>query len=115
MKYKVGQKLKNDGDIVEILSVGSRYYHTLDEDGHIYHWTDAELEDEGFILHDDRPDLKVDDKVLVRNYETHGWAERHFAGWGEDGQIECWASGKTSWSTDDKNIWLLYKLPESED
>jgi hypothetical protein len=59
-----------------------------------------------------RPDLKVDDRVLVRNKSDALWSHRHFAKWGEDGKIEVYANGRTSWtSIDSITNFDKYKLP----
>lgn len=42
------------------------------------------------------PDLKVDDKVWVR--ESGGWLPMHFRRWSKAGHMVCFLSGKTSHS-----------------
>ena len=66
-----------------------------------------------------RPNLKVDDRVLVRGNCGTVWYERHFAEWNDDGSIVCWTDGRTSWSAImdvdiRKSIWSQWKLPEEE-
>lgn len=59
-----------------------------------------------------RPDLKVDDRVMVRDHKDYPFMKRHFAGWADDGRIECFADGCTSWSVGIVQTWDEYKLPE---
>ena len=57
------------------------------------------------------PYLKVDDKVVV--WENDGIKEkRHFAEWGEDGRIVCFAYGMTSFTTDSTYLWDNYEIIE---
>lgn len=62
-----------------------------------------------------RPDLKVDDKVIVWDDESRKH-HRHFKRWTEDGKIECFGGGETSWSNDrgGSSSWNYYAIPESE-
>ena len=58
------------------------------------------LLDNGFIEEKVvRPDLKVDDKVLVRNSDDMCWERRHFMKWDKGGLIRCFGDGKTSYTT----------------
>jgi hypothetical protein len=61
-----------------------------------------------------RPELKVDDRVLVRNSEDENWVPRYFAEWGSR-KIGTWADGGTSWSRAAIEYWNLHKLPEESD
>ncbi len=117
MKYKVGDKLKNHTYTREIMSVNNGYYHTLDDAHGVAHFTDEQLKMHGFTLHHDRPDLKVDDKILVRDYANNNypWVRRHFAGWDGD-KVKTFSDGKTLFTTNASyRTWNHYKLPESED
>ena len=60
-----------------------------------------------------RPDLKVDDRVMVRDVGGP-WIREHFAGWADDGRVEAFVNGKTSWTVPDGmlELWDEYKLPE---
>jgi hypothetical protein len=61
-----------------------------------------------------RPELRVDDPVLVRNHESEGWNKRHFASWGKLNGIKTYTHGKTSFTTEDNTDtahWPFYKLP----
>jgi hypothetical protein len=63
-----------------------------------------------------RPDLKVDDPVIVwlRGFEFTQKRKRHFSGWNEDGRIETFENGQTSWSSENHNrilTWDHYELP----
>jgi hypothetical protein len=61
-----------------------------------------------------RPDLKVDDRVLVRDDDGEEWLPRHFAGWTTGGLIRTFISGRTSWSETMSAVYGCYKLPEDE-
>jgi hypothetical protein len=61
-----------------------------------------------------RLDLKVDDRVLVRNGDGGEWLKHHFAGWPDGVGIRTFESGKTSWTTTWIGTWNEYKLPEDE-
>lgn len=57
------------------------------------------------------PALKVDTKILVRNWEYAEWVRRHFSHW--DGRkAVCFQGGATSWATTCKQTWPFWKLPE---
>lgn len=57
-----------------------------------------------------RPDLKVDDKVLVT-----GKLPRHFAGWDKDGTLLCWNGGRTSFTGDgQKTRWPHYEVVDKQ-
>lgn len=68
-----------------------------------------------------RPDLEVDDKVLVAMNHHSKHSRRHFSHWAEDGRIACFEDGKTSWSIEKPidsfsyTTWDKYKLPGEED
>ena len=62
-----------------------------------------------------RPDLKIDDPVIVWHRGT-GECRRYFAGWDEDGEIMTWMDGATKWSSDGgTTTWDNYRLPTPED
>lgn len=62
-----------------------------------------------------RPNLKIDDPVLVKG-NLHGrWEKRHFAGWSPTGRMMTWADGKTSWSSNEKFVWSYYAIPTKEE
>lgn len=44
-------------------------------------------------------DFKIDDKVLVRDYENEEWNKRYFAGISADGLALAFVDGQTSWSS----------------
>jgi hypothetical protein len=62
-----------------------------------------------------RPNLKVDDPVVVWYDVVRTENRRYFKEWGEDGRIVCWRLGKTKWSATDEDdccAWNHYELPE---
>jgi hypothetical protein len=65
-----------------------------------------------------RPELKIDDPVLVRSNAKDKWSKRHFAGWNKNSPgIMVFAYGRTSFthSGEEKDLgsWPFYKLPEA--
>ena len=59
-----------------------------------------------------RPDLKVDDRVLVRAVGLNHWLHAHFKEWAESDGIICFDGGRTSWTSDGRYItWKEWKLP----
>lgn len=68
---------------------------------------------------EDKPiltDLKIDDKVMVRDIDDAGWKKRKFAGISDNGDILCFVSGCDSWA----NImspqkWKEWRLPTEEE
>jgi hypothetical protein len=82
------------------------------------------LLDKGFIAKK-RPDLAVDAPVLVDNLGGNCWKRRYFKEWGNNGDIICWYSGRTSWNANHNAIipgaesksattWGQWKLPEDK-
>ncbi|MBK8150828.1 MAG: hypothetical protein IPK58_22155 [Acidobacteria bacterium] len=62
-----------------------------------------------------RPDLKIDDRVLVNNAFPIEWVRGHFAGWTDDGYIKTFLDGLTSWTTDGATcVWTEWKLPDAD-
>ena len=60
-------------------------------------------------------ELKIDDKVLVRNSEYDEWKKRYFAGINSFSKIQTFPNGTTSWSSgsDTKRItWDFWKKAE---
>ena len=60
-----------------------------------------------------RPDLKVDDRVIVWSDGTAYRYKRYFKEWGVDGKINCFAGGCTSWNDGGYcTHWDNYEIPE---
>lgn len=60
-----------------------------------------------------RPE-KIDTPVLVSG-DGSIWYRRYLAGWTEDGKIQTWFNGRTSWSANEATTrWAQWKLPEAE-
>jgi len=58
-----------------------------------------------------RPQLKVDDKILVRNHDSHSWHKRYFAGWSANEKIMTFMNGGTSWTQEHTYEWNEWKIP----
>ena len=63
-----------------------------------------------------RPELKVDDPVLVREDPNDDWVPRHFCEWTTDGRVRAYPHGTTSFTAkdggfDSPTTWEEYKLP----
>ncbi len=61
------------------------------------------------------PDLPVDTKVLVREFEINKWVPRHFSKWNGN-SIVCFANGDTSFtkSPDSDTEWNYWKIAEGK-
>jgi hypothetical protein len=60
-----------------------------------------------------RPELKIDDPVLVKDSEGEPWRKRHFAGWDKSGKVKVFLHGKTSFSIENScgvAVCSFYKL-----
>lgn len=57
-------------------------------------------------------DFKIDDKVLVRRYESAKWTKRYFAGVDENGNPMTYGDGATSWSQHGTVSWKFCKKAE---
>ena len=57
--------------------------------------------------------VAVDTPILVRDFETSKWEKRYFAFF-ENGRVNAWCGGTTSWSAENKNTmsWKYAKLAE---
>ena len=96
------------------LVVGRNFFNLGDD------WKESLREivynDDGYIyLRKPRHEFKVDDKVLVRNVGDSSWTRRHFCGYSEEGYIECYSSGYTSFTVNDTVIWDEIKPYVEED
>ena len=77
---------------------------------------DLDLVEEYSFWHD----VKVDTKVLVRNYDSDEWVKRYFAKY-QDGRVYVYDFGATSWTAHEVesnsfnrgNRWKYAKLLES--
>ena len=72
--------------------------------------------EDGITLTPWRPNLIVDDPVMVRSCEEYSWVRRHFAGWTANGRIQVWGGGGTSFSSEENaKTWAYYRLPTPEE
>lgn len=60
------------------------------------------------------PELPVDTKMLVRDYDYQPWLKRHFAKFDKDGRVWCWGGGTTSYSGEVHTRWHQWKLYEGD-
>lgn len=61
-------------------------------------------------------DLKIDDKVMVRNYDNKEWLKRYFAGISDNGKIFVFCDGVTSWTNNGSTIeWNQWRLPAEDE
>ena len=58
--------------------------------------------------------VPVDTPILVKDHEDGEWLKRYFAKY-EDGYIDAWGNGCTSWNADNMYTWNYTKLAESEE
>ena len=59
-------------------------------------------------------DLKVDDKILVRDNEYQEWKKRHFSHFLASGNIAAFNEGTTSFTSDSWCDWKEWRRPENE-
>ena len=45
-----------------------------------------------------KPDLKIDDEIIVWDSDYSRRRQRYFAEWDEDGKVMAFSGGATSWS-----------------
>jgi hypothetical protein len=70
-----------------------------------------EIEDKSLLT-----DLKIDDKVMVRDDDDEMWERRRFAGIHDDGLIMCFNLGADSWSeSESPSEWKQWRLPTEEE
>lgn len=63
-------------------------------------------------------DFKIDDPVMVRDYEGRSWEKSHFAGVTDGGKAKTWSGGCTSFTDDNQNdtcFWLQCRRPTAEE
>lgn len=90
-------------EVIPTYRAADRY---VQEDG--WAWPDGTYE-----VIKEKPNLQVDDKVLVRNSPDREWQPRHFARWDGDRML-CFVAGTTSWSVaaiQTTARWTQWKLP----
>ena len=88
-----------------VLVINGNWKESLHE---IIHHEDGKIE-----FRKVRPELKVDDPVLVKLRIADRWSCRHFASWDKKtGLIRCWDDGRTSFTAEGiSSVWDVYKLP----
>lgn len=60
-------------------------------------------------------DFKIDDQVLVKEYEEGKWKKRYFAGVSDRGLPLAFKDGCTSWSSEGEALdWNFCKKPDQE-
>lgn len=61
-------------------------------------------------------ELKVDDKVMVRDFLADPWKRRHFKSFTEGGKICCFDRGRSAWSSFGEHAtWNEWRLPTEEE
>lgn len=112
---KVGIELahRHFGGPYKIEAIFDNIVALSDSNGEVV-WRTEESLNEWHKLKPKRPDFPVDTKVLVRDSKNGPWERRHFAMWDEEGEIVCWDSGYTSFSTSRTFAWRKWKLPEDD-
>lgn len=59
-------------------------------------------------------DFVIDEKVMVRNHQTHCWQPAHFAGV-DSGLALGWSSGATKWTSDSASLWQQCRRPTADE
>lgn len=85
------------------------------------YWDDGALDTRDLVEISEYEDFKVDDLVMVRDYDCVDWIHAYFAGVGEDGLPQTWADGATSWTATNlsaryrKTSWNFCLKPTAEE
>ena len=68
------------------------------------------------ILPEDYSTYKIDEPVMVRDYDSQTWDRRHFAGV-KNGKPTAWLLGYTSWTNDEPDVrtWKQCRRPTPEE
>ena len=68
------------------------------------------------ILPEDYSSYKIDEPVMVRDYDSQTWDRRHFAGV-KNGKPTVWLRGYTSWTNDEPDVstWNQCRRPTPEE
>lgn len=98
----VGAMITDDGEHNSIYS--------WTEDGRLYQGEYSRFD---LIEYNPANDLKIDQPIWVRDYETHRWIPRHFSHINFDnGCVECFLDGQTSHTSKENDtgtmIWKLW-------
>ena len=111
LRYGFGKVELSDNDQVIATFNGKQYWYFGDGVSRIKGCSNTQM------LYHDKPEiivpaeptrLKLDDKVLVRDYDRQVWVKRHFSHF-ENGLICCFINGVTSWTTSSLDNWSTIK------
>lgn len=108
MKIELGKKYRTmDGRSVDLLAIRPELHQRIIGivDNAIEQW-----HEDGFYFDDEEScydlievtpyaDFKVDDKVLVSNFNVNKWYRRHFKNVVDSHKVECFVDGQTQWSS----------------
>ena len=113
LKVKIiSTNLKNDFPVVAILidRDGSEIIRQYTETGKYY----DESIHHNFDLVEYNPakDLKVDDRILVKDKSCIVWYPRHFSHIGKNGKVYTFDGGCTSFTAVNTTAWEEWKYPE---
>lgn len=116
---------------VEYIGIGNSSKYKIDDDGFLYvsysysdEYSPYRSSDISFNLinqmlfkkYEEQIDwskVKVDTRVLVKDFNEDGWAKRYFAKY-EGGRVYAWEDGTTSWSQHSTMPWKFAKLYEEK-
>ena len=108
----ISTNLKNHFPVVAILidRDGSEIIRQYTETGKYY----GESINHNFDLVEYNPakDLKVDERILVKDSYSDEWVPRHFSHVGDNGELHAFVDGCTSFTTVHTSIWEEWKYPE---
>ncbi len=57
-----------------------------------------------------KPNLEVDTKVFVRNFDNHNWTPRRFKKWSRCGKMVCYIASLTSFKITAGEKWNLWRV-----
>lgn len=120
MKIEIGGNYRVNGTRVEIIKTDAEPYVYQCTVVGIIHSDPCEIiifRKDGYCpalrIYLEEVNLKVDDKILVRDDEYEEWVKQHFARYEGDGVL-CYPNSTTSWSHNNPCVltpWNQWRLP----
>lgn len=95
---------------------GIQYLMTYQDDGRVR--SDGHPDRNDLVENSPYEDFKIDEPVMVRDFDTEPWNRRHFAGVDAYGRAKAWDAGSTSWTVDnvgDYATWDKCRRPTPEE
>lgn len=85
---------------------GVQYLETYHDDGRVR--LDKQPSQHDLVELSPFDQFKIDDLVMVRDYDNEPWNHRYFAGVDEKGRAKAWKNGQTSWTIEDRDDYSTW-------